>query len=107
MSDLNLEVKDAAQIEELGRANDDIMAAQMEILAREFDSDNGEDTMEDDLEEESSSGGRWTHNPRTPDYKIGAQLAYISQGGNYMHLGSVISVHQDGEGGPPFYTMNL
>jgi hypothetical protein len=44
MSDLNLEVKDDAQMDKLGKATDDIMAAKMEILAGGVDSNSGEET---------------------------------------------------------------
>jgi hypothetical protein len=79
MSDLDLEVKDEAQMDELGKATDEIIASQMEILAGEVDSDSGEETMGDDLEEEGSSGGGGTHSPRAPEHKIGARVVYLSQ----------------------------
>jgi hypothetical protein len=44
MSDLNLEVKNEAHMDKLGKATDEIMAAQMEILAGEVDSDSVEET---------------------------------------------------------------
>jgi hypothetical protein len=82
MSDLDLEVKDEAHMDELGKANEEITAAQMQIIAGEVDSDSGEETMGYDSEEERSSGGRGTHNQRAPEYKIGARVVYLSQGGN-------------------------
>jgi hypothetical protein len=46
LGDLNLEGIDAAQMDDLGGATDEIVAAQMEILAENLVSDNGEDTVE-------------------------------------------------------------
>jgi hypothetical protein len=98
MSNLNLEVKDEVQMDELGKTTGDIMMAQMEILAGEVDADSREDTMGDDLEEEGSSGGRGTCNPRAPENKTGAHIVYLSQGSDEMHLGSVVVFHHDGGG---------
>jgi hypothetical protein len=78
-SDLDLEVKDEAQMDELGNATDESPAAHVYIIAGEVESDNGEETMVEDLEEEGSSGGRGTHNPRAPAYKSGARVVYLSQ----------------------------
>jgi hypothetical protein len=66
------------------------------------DSDIGEETMGGNSEEEYPSGGRGTHNPRAPEYKIGARIVYLNQGRNEIRLGSVMAVHQDGYGGPHF-----
>jgi hypothetical protein len=50
MSNLDLEVKDDAHMDELGKVRiDEIRATQMEILAEE---DSGEETMGEDWEEE-------------------------------------------------------
>jgi hypothetical protein len=76
MSDFNLEVRDEVQMDKLGKATAEIMVAQMDILAGEVDSDSGEETMGDDLEEEGPSGGRGTNNPKTPEYKTGAHIVY-------------------------------
>jgi hypothetical protein len=63
--------------------------------------------MVEDLEEEGSLGGKGTQNPRATDYKIGVRVVYLVQGVNDMHIGSVMDVHRDGEGGTTFYTVNL
>jgi hypothetical protein len=99
MSDLDLEVKDEAHMDELGKATDEMMATQMGILAREVHSDSGEETLGEESEEEGSSGGRETHIPRAPDCKIGDRVVYLSQGGNGMRICSVMAMHQDVEGG--------
>jgi hypothetical protein len=45
LGDLNLEGLDAAQMDDLGGVTDEIMAAQMEILAENEVSDSGKDTV--------------------------------------------------------------
>jgi hypothetical protein len=59
--------------------------------------------MGDDLEEQGSSDSQ----PDSSEYKRGAHIMYVSKGGNEMHIGSIMTVHQDGKGGLPFYTVNL
>jgi hypothetical protein len=61
-----LEGLDATQMDELGGATDEIMAAQMEILAENQVSDSGEETMGDDWEDEDLFSGRGTHNHAAP-----------------------------------------
>jgi hypothetical protein len=51
------------------RVTDEILAAQMEILAENEDSDSGEDTVGADSEDDESFSGRGTHNlPYAPCY---------------------------------------
>jgi hypothetical protein len=50
--DLKLEGLDAAQMNDLGGVTDEILAAQMEILAENEVFDSGEDTVGEDLEDE-------------------------------------------------------
>jgi hypothetical protein len=57
---------DADQMDDLGGVKDEILAAQMEIWAENDVLDSGEDTMGGDSEDESSSKGKWTHNPGAP-----------------------------------------
>jgi hypothetical protein len=102
-----LEGLDAAQIDDLGGVMDEILAAQMEILAENEVSDSGEETVGEDSEDEESFAGRGTHNPTAPEFKAGARIVYIGQEGDDMRLGYVVAVHVDGKGGPPFYTAYL
>jgi hypothetical protein len=104
--DLNLEGRDDAQMDDLG-VTDQILSAQMEILAEIEILDSGEDTMGEDSEDEDSFFGRETHNPVAPDLKAGSRVVYIGQEGDEMHLGYVVSVHGYSKGGPPFYTAYL
>jgi hypothetical protein len=104
---LKLEGLDAAQIDDLGGVMDEIMAAQMEILAENEVSESGEETVGDDSEDDESFSGRGTHNPAAPEFKAGARTVYLGQEGDEMILGYVVAVHGDGKGGPPFYTAYL
>jgi hypothetical protein len=61
--DLKLEGLDAAQMDDLGGVRDEILAAQMKILAENEVSDRGEDTVDEDSEDAESFYGRGTHNP--------------------------------------------
>jgi hypothetical protein len=105
--DLKLEGLDATQMDNLGGATDEIMAAQMEILAENEVSDSGEETVGDDLEDEELFSGRGTHNYTSPELRSGAISVYLGQEGDEMILGYVVAVHGDGKGGPPFYTAYL
>jgi hypothetical protein len=51
-ADLKLEGLDAAQMDDLGGVTDEILAAQMEILAENEVSDSGEGTVGEDSEDE-------------------------------------------------------
>jgi hypothetical protein len=53
-------------MDDLGGVTDEIMAAQMEIIAENKVSDSGEETVGDDLEDDESFYGRVTHNPTAP-----------------------------------------
>jgi hypothetical protein len=105
--DSKLEGLDATQMDDLGGVTDEILAAQMEILAQNEVSDSGEETVGDDSEDEESFSGRGTHNPAAQEFKSGARIVYLSQEGDGMIVGYVIAVHGDGKGGPPFYTAYL
>jgi hypothetical protein len=105
--DLKLEGLGAAQMDDLGGVTDEILAAQMEILAENEVSDSGEDTVSEDSEDGESFAGRGTHNPADPEFKAGARIVYLGQEGDEMLLGYVVAVHGDGKGGPPFYTAYL
>jgi hypothetical protein len=105
--DLKLEGFDAAQMDDLGGVMDEILAAQMEILAKNEVSDIVEETLGEDSEDEESFAGRGTHNPSAPELKAGARIVYIDQEGDEILLGYVVTVHGDGKGGPPFYTAYL
>jgi hypothetical protein len=105
--DLKLEGLDDAQIDELGGVTDEILAAQMEILAENEVLDSGEDTVGEDSEDEESFYGRVNHNPVAPEFKAGARVVYLGQEGDEIHLGCDVAVHGDGKGGPPFYTAYL
>jgi hypothetical protein len=105
--DLKMEVIDAYQMDDLGEVTDEILAAQMEILAENEVSDSGEDTVGEDSEDEESFSGKGTHNPVAPEFKSGARVLYLGQEGDEMQLGYVVAVHGDGKGGPPFYTAYL
>jgi hypothetical protein len=66
LGDLNLEGLYAAQMNDLGGVTDEILAAQMEILAENEVLDSGEDTVGADSEDGESFSGRGTHNPVVP-----------------------------------------
>jgi hypothetical protein len=91
--DLKLEGLDAAQMNDLGGVTDEILAAQMEILAENEVSESGEDTVDEDSEDEESFAGKGTHNPAAPEFKSGAIIVYIGQEGDEMRLGYVVAVH--------------
>jgi hypothetical protein len=63
---LNLEGRDADHMDDLGGVTDEILAAQMEILAENEGLDSGEDTVGEDSEDEESFSGKETHNPAAP-----------------------------------------
>jgi hypothetical protein len=105
--DFKLEGLDAAQMNDLGGVADDILAAQMEILAENEVSDSDEGTVGEDSEDEESFAGKGTHNPAAPEFKTGARIVYLGQEGDDMRLGYVVAVHGYGKGGPPFYTSYL
>jgi hypothetical protein len=94
-------------MDDLGGVTDEIMVAQMGILAENEVSDSEEETMGDDLEDEESFSSRGTHNPAAPEFKAGAIVLYLGQEGVEMILGYVVAVHGDGKGGHPFYTADL
>jgi hypothetical protein len=105
--DLKLEGLDATQMDDFGGVTDEILAAQMEILAENEVFDSGEETVGDDSEDDESFSGRGTHNPEAPEFKAGAIIVYLGQEGDEMILGYVVTVHGDGKGCPPFYTAYL
>jgi hypothetical protein len=105
--DLKLEGLDATQMDDVGGVTDEILAAQMEILAENEVSDSGEETVGGDSEDEESFSGRGTHNPAAPEFKAGARIVYFGQEGDEMILSYVVKVHGDGKGGPTFYAANL
>jgi hypothetical protein len=105
--DLKLEGLDATQMDDLGGVTDEIMEAQIEILAENEVSDSGEETVGDDSEDDESFSGTETHNPAAPEFKAGARFVYLGQEGDGMLLGYVLTVHGDGKGCPPFYTAYL
>jgi hypothetical protein len=107
LGDLNPEGLDSAYMDHLGGVTDKIMAAQMEILAENEVSDSGEDTVGADLKDDVSFSGRGTHNSVAPQFKYGARVVYLGQGGDEMRLGYVVTAHGDIEWGVPFYTVNL
>jgi hypothetical protein len=95
-------------MDDLGGVMNEIMAAQMEILAENEVSDSGEVTVGDYfLEDEESFYGRGTHNPAAPEFKAGAIIVYLGQEGDGMILGYVVTIHGDEKVGPPFYTAYL
>jgi hypothetical protein len=102
-----LEILDAAQMDDLGGVVDEIIAAQMEILAENEVSDSGEGTVGEDSEDEESFSGKGTHNPVAPEFKAGARVVYLGQEGGEMPLGYIVTVHGDGKGDTPFYTAYL
>jgi hypothetical protein len=102
--DLKLEGLDAAQMDDLGGVADEILEAQMEILAQNEVSDSGEDTVGEDSDDEESFYGRGIHNPAAPEFKAGARIVYFGQEGDEIRLCYVVAVHGDGKGGPPFHT---
>jgi hypothetical protein len=104
---LNLEGLDAAQMDDLGVVTDEIMAAQMEILAENEVSDSGEDTVGTDSKDEESFSGRGTHNTVVPEFKAGAGVVYLGHRGDEILLGYYVAVFGDGEGGGPFRTVYL
>jgi hypothetical protein len=105
--DLKLEGLDASQMDDLGEVTDEILAAQMEILAENEVLDSGEDTVGEDSEDEESFSGRGTHNPVAPEFKAGARVVHLGKEGDGMRLGYWDAVHRDRKGGPPFYTEYL
>jgi hypothetical protein len=105
--DLKLERLDATQMDDLGGVTDEIIAAQMEILAENEVSDSGKETVGDDSEDEESFSGRGTCNPAAPEFESGARIVYLGQEGDEIILGYVVAVHGDGKGGHPFYTAYL
>jgi hypothetical protein len=104
---LKLEGLDATLMDDLGGVTDEILAAQMEILAENEVSDSGEETVGEDLEDEESFSGRGTHNSAAPEFKAGAIIVYLGQEVDEIIIGYVVAVHGDGKGGPPFYTAYL
>jgi hypothetical protein len=105
--DLKLEGLDATQMDDLGGVTDEILEAQMEILAENEVYDSGKYTMGEDPEDEESFSGRGTHNHATPEFKAGDSIVYLGQEGDENLLGYVVAGHGDGKGGPPFYTAYL
>jgi hypothetical protein len=105
--DLKLEGLDATQMDHLGGVTDEMLAAQMEILAENEVSDSGEETVGGNSEDEESFSGRGTHNPTAPEFKSRARIVYLGQDGDEMILGYVVTVHGDGKVCPPFYTAYL
>jgi hypothetical protein len=85
--DLKVEGLDATQMYDLGGFMDEILAAQMEILAENEVSESGEETVGDDSEDEESFSGRGTYNPAAPEFKSGARIVYLGQEGDKMILG--------------------
>jgi hypothetical protein len=79
--DLKLEGLDATQMNDRGGVTDEILAAQMEILAENEFSGSGEETVGDDSEDEESFYRRGTHNPAAPEFKAGAIIVYLGQEG--------------------------
>jgi hypothetical protein len=77
--DLKLEGLDAAQTNDLGGVTDEILAAQMEILAQNEVSDSGEYTVGEDSDDDESFSGKGTHNPAAPDFKAGTRVIYLGQ----------------------------
>jgi hypothetical protein len=100
--DLNLDGLDTAQMDDLGGVMDEIIAAQMEILAENEVSNSGEDTVGGDSDDEESFSGKGDDNPAAPEFKSGARIVYVGQEGDEMRLGYVVAVHGDRKGGPPF-----
>jgi hypothetical protein len=94
-------------MDDLGGVTDEILVAQMEILAENEVFDSGEETVVDDSEDDESFSGRGTHNPAAPEFKAGARIVYLGQEGDEMLLGYAVAVHGDGTVGPPFYTAYL
>jgi hypothetical protein len=80
LDDLNPEGIDAAQMDGLVGVTNEILAAQMEILAENEVSDSREDTVDGDSEKEASSKGKGTHNPVAPELKTGSRIVYLGQG---------------------------
>jgi hypothetical protein len=105
--DLKLEGLDATQMDDLGGVTDEILAAQMEILAENELSDSGEETVGDDIADDESFSGRSTHNLESPEFKSGARILYLGQEGDEIIMGYVVISNGDGKGGPPFYTVYL
>jgi hypothetical protein len=78
---LKLEGLDAVHMDDLEGVTDEILAAQMEILAENEVSDSGEDTVGEDSEDEESFYGRVTHNHVAPEFKAGARVVYLVKKG--------------------------
>jgi hypothetical protein len=98
---------DAAQMDDLGGVTDEILAAQIEILAENEVSESGEDTVGEDSDDEESFSGKGTNTPAAPEFKARAIIVYLSQEGDEMHLCYVVAFHGDGKGVPRFYTAYL
>jgi hypothetical protein len=94
-------------MDDLGGITDEILAAQIEILAENEVSDSGEETVGDDSDDDESFCGRGTPKPAATEFKAGARIVYLGQEGDEMILGYVVAVHGDGKGGPPLYTSYL
>jgi hypothetical protein len=105
--DLKLEGLDATQMDDLGGVTDEILAAQMEILAKNEVCESGEENVGDNSEDEESFSGRGTHNPAAAEFKSGARIVYLGQEGDEMILGYFVAVYGDVKGDPPFYTSYL
>jgi hypothetical protein len=102
--DLKLKGLDAAQMNDLGGVMDEILAAQMEIIAENEVSASGEDTMGEDSEDEESFAGKGTHNPAAPEFKAGAIIVYLgqkSQGPTIQRISLLQDRRQDEQGAPP------
>jgi hypothetical protein len=59
---------------DLGGATDEILAAQMEILAENEVSESGEDAVCEDSDNEESFTGKGAHNPAASEFKVGQEL---------------------------------
>jgi hypothetical protein len=64
---------------DLGGVTDEILGAQMKILAENEVSYSGEDTVGEDSDDEDSFSGKGTHNPAAPEFKAGAIIIYLGQ----------------------------
>jgi hypothetical protein len=104
---LNQERLDDAHMVDLGGVRDEIFATQMEILAENEVLDSGSDNVGGDSEDEVYFKGNGNHSSARPDFKAGARVMYLGQGGDETHLGYVSEVHVDGGGGAPYYTVDL
>jgi hypothetical protein len=66
---------------DLGGVMDEILAAQMEILAENEVSESGVYTMGEDSDDDESFSGKGTHNPAAPEFKAGTRIVYFGQEG--------------------------